>query len=121
MNFSMRVKRSGGSCYSSPHLEKVSLTSALSLSIMNAFAVPLPANALTQSKPVKACTPLRPLHVSSSRTVLIFIISISLVRVLEPHFCKMVVFMVLQNETSKTKTRVFCDDNDSLMTLLGSV
>ena len=106
MNFSMRVKRSGGSCHSSPNLERVSLTSASSLSIFRAFAFPLPANALTLSQPVKACTPIRPLHVSSPSTVVIFFMSISLVRVLEPHFCKMVVFMALQNESSKTKTSV---------------
>ena len=45
MNFSMRVKRSGGSCHSSPNLEKVSLPSVSSLSIFRAFAFPLPANA----------------------------------------------------------------------------
>ena len=115
MNFSMRVKRSGGSCHTSPNLEKVSLTSVSSLSILRAFAFPLPANVLTLSQPLKACTQIRPVYVSSPSTVVIFFMSISLVRALELHSCKMVVLMALQNESSKKNICAFCDDNDSSM------
>ena len=72
-----------------PSLEEVSLTSASSLSIFKALVFPLAANALTLSQPVKAYAPIIPLHLSSPRAVVIFFMSISLVRVLEPWLCSL--------------------------------
>ena len=99
------MKRLGGSCHSSPNLDKVSLTSASSLNIFKAFAFPLPADALTLSQPVKACPPIRPLHASSPRTVVIFFMSISLVPVLEPHFAKWLFLWLYKIKVAKKKKK----------------
>ena len=65
-----------------PSCANASLNSAFAFHIVSAQILPFPANALTVSQPVKACSPSNAMHTSGPTDAATFDTSIKRVRVL---------------------------------------